>query len=212
MKLIVGLGNPGKKYEKSRHNIGFMVVDELAQKWEVGRVKWEEDKKSNTLIINHQPLAILVKPQTMMNASGFAVKSLITNYKLPITNLWVIHDDLDLPLGKIKIVKGRGSAGHYGVGSIIRELGTADFVRFRLGIGRPAGKPPFAEASGGKWEVGGGRLVDENVMHREVERYVLEGFGGKEAVEAKKTIKKTVEAIELALEKGVEEAMNRYNK
>jgi len=198
MILIVGLGNPGKKYENSRHNMGFMVVDALARKWRKGRVKWGEDRESKSLIIcSKLPIAnyplpiILAKPQVFMNASGFAVKSLITNYKLPITNLWVIHDDLDLPLGKIKIVKGRGAAGHHGVESIIRELKAADFLRFRIGIGRPL--------KNGKWEVGAGNLVNKNVKHKEVEEYVLGSFSGKEMVEAEKVIKKAVEAVILTL-------------
>jgi PTH1 family peptidyl-tRNA hydrolase len=186
MILIVGLGNPGEKYKKTRHNLGFMVVDALARKWEVGSVKWKEDKKSNSLIINHQPLVILVKPQTMMNASGFAVKSLITNYQLLITNLWVIHDDVDLPLGKIKIRIGGAAAGHHGVESIIQELGTDKFVRFRLGIGHP------------------GRGADALV-----ERYVLREFDINEKTEVKQIIKKTVKAILVAIKDGLEKAMAR---
>lgn len=204
MKLIIGLGNPGEKYEKSRHNVGFMVVDELLRKLApVGKTKWKDAPNLKSLTCNLESEVILVKPQTMMNASGYAVKKLTKRYTLDASHLWVIHDDLDLPLGKIKIVKGRGSAGHYGVQSIIRELGSADFVRFRLGIGRPTKLD--------KWLVSGGKLVSENVMHREVERYVLEGFGGKEAVEAGKMIKKATKAIELAISQGVEKAASKFN-
>ena len=204
MHLIVGLGNPGEKYGNSRHNVGFMVVDTLAQKWGAGRVKWEEDKKSNSLIINYQSLAILAKPQVFMNASGFAVAKLFSHLAIEqFSNLWVIHDDLDLPLGKIKIVQGRGSAGHHGIESIIRELGTADFVRFRLGVGHPL--------KGDEWYVSQGGPVDKNVKHKEVEEYVLEEFSGKDKVEAEKMIKKAAKAIEISLEKGIEQAASALN-
>lgn len=189
MKLIVGLGNPGIKYEKTRHNLGFAVLDALLQ--ELAPVKetmWQEDKKSNSLIAKVRDL-ILVKPQTFVNASGFAVKKLITNHQLPITNLWVVHDDLDLPLGKIKIRKGGGSAGHRGIDSIVKELGTYDFVRFRLGIGHPG--------------LGSG--------NKEVERYVLSPFGRGEKDEARRMVKQAVEAIKLALEEGLGKAIGGFN-
>ena len=199
MKLIVGLGNPGGKYAKTRHNVGFMVVDELAKKMTNGQ--WLMVNKLQSLIINHsreagsrfagQSSIILAKPQTMMNASGFAVSKLLTMNHLPLFSLWIIHDDLDLPLGKIKIRFGGGTAGHHGLESIVKQLGTTDFVRFRLGIGHPG-------------------VADED-KHREVERYVLEEFSGKEKVEAKKMIGKATEALKLALEEGIEAAMNKFN-
>jgi PTH1 family peptidyl-tRNA hydrolase len=119
MILIVGLGNPGKKYEKTRHNVGFRVVDALKKSLDFTRDK-----------------LILFKPQTFMNQSGKAVKSLMAYYKLPIANLWIIHDDIDLPLGAIRVSQNVGSAGHKGVESIIKALGTKEFLRFRIGIGR----------------------------------------------------------------------------
>lgn len=188
-----------------------MVLDELARKvLPAGKTKWRRDKALGSLIIDlpektsRCPLSlVLAKPQLFMNASGIAVKSLIAHYQLPIANLWVVHDDLDLSLGKIKIVKGRGAAGHHGVESIIRELGTADFLRFRIGIGRPL--------KNGKWEVGAGNLVNENVKHKKVEEYVLEEFSGKDKIETGKMIKRTAEAVWVALGKGLPEAMNRYN-
>jgi len=187
--LIVGLGNPGEKYKKTRHNLGFIVVDALLQKLTPAKkTVWQEDKKSNSLIAKVGDL-ILVKPQTFMNASGYAVRKLITNYQLPITNLWVVHDNVDLPLGKIKIRLGGAAAGHHGVESIIEQLGTDQFVRFRLGIGHP------------------GRGADALV-----ERYVLREFDVNEKTELKQMIKKAVEAIEIALEKGVEAAMNQFNQ
>lgn len=193
MKLIVGLGNPGEKYANSRHNVGFMVVDTLLRKLvPAEKTSWKEDRKSNSqLYILHSKL-ILAKPQTMMNASGFAIVKLVNFYHVDPAEVWVIHDDLDLPLGKIKIRKGGGTAGHHGLDSIIRELGKSEFIRFRLGIGKPVKK-------------------DKNIKHREVERYVLEGFIGKELVEAEKMIKRAAEAIELALVEGIEKSMNKFN-
>lgn len=205
MKLIVGLGNHGEKYEKTRHNIGFMVIDEVAREFTpVSKTVWINEQKTSSWII-HLPKKdlILAKPQTMMNASGFAVKKLITEYCILNTDLWVVHDDLDLPLGKIKIVKGHGSAGHHGIDSLVEQLGTADFVRFRVGIGHPE--------KAGEWQVGGGRLVSKKAKRHDVMDYVLEEFFGKDTVEARKVIKRTVEVIKFALEKGIEEVMNRYN-
>ncbi len=202
MKLIVGLGNPGKKYENSRHNIGFMVLDKLLQKIApVGKTKWKEIPylKSKVFVLDSE--IVLAKPQTMMNASGYAVEKLITNYKILIEDLWVVHDDLDLPLGKIKIARRRGSAGHHGVESIIQRIKTDDFVRFRLGIGRPLKE--------GKWAVGEGRLVNKNVKHKEVEEYVLEEFSGKEKVEVEKMIKKTVELLISAFSCGLEKTISQ---
>jgi len=119
MKLIVGLGNPGKKYEKTRHNIGFRIIDEI--------IKSQKSKvKSQNLL--------LLKPQTFMNQSGKAVKSLTTKYKIATTDVIVIHDDIDLPFGAIRVSKNISSAGHKGVQSIIDELGTQDFTRIRIGI------------------------------------------------------------------------------
>ena len=167
MILIVGLGNPGEKYTKTRHNIGFRVIDQL-QSLNLKKV-------------------ILAKPKTFMNLSGKAVKSLITKYKMPTTNLWVIHDDIDLPLGKIRIVKNRGSAGHKGVESIIRELKTKEFIRFRIGISQLA-------------------------QNQKSNEFVLKNFTKNEEKIVKKLIKKIAEAIEFSLKEGIEKAMSRFNK
>jgi PTH1 family peptidyl-tRNA hydrolase len=125
MKLIVGLGNPGEKYRKTRHNIGFMVIDALA------------DQKSDDFVLE--------KPGTFMNESGKAVKKLLANSKFSAADLVVVHDDIDLPLGEFKISFGRGSAGHKGVQSIIDALGTKDFQRIRIGICPEIGKPEKVE-------------------------------------------------------------------
>ncbi|MBI4363461.1 MAG: aminoacyl-tRNA hydrolase [Candidatus Doudnabacteria bacterium] len=124
MHLIVGLGNPGRQYEATRHNLGFRVLDLLA-----GSEKWETKYDSQYIKLED---VILAKPQTFMNKSGEAVKEILKYY--PAAQLVVIHDDLDLPLGSIRVQKEASSAGHNGVQSIIDELGTKDFARIRLGI------------------------------------------------------------------------------
>jgi len=196
MKIIVGLGNPGEKYIRTRHNIGFMVVDELARKFSSSHYQFSKEKKFDAEILKvhykNEDL-ILVKPHTMMNASGEAVDKILRYYDIKIlSDLWVIHDDLDLSFGKIKIVKGHGSAGHHGVDSIIKELKTDDFVRFRIGIGYAG-------------------YLDKHDNPREIEEYVLRDFEGKEAVEADKVIKKATDIIEYGLKTNLEKCMNRYN-
>ncbi len=190
MKLIVGLGNPGEKYAKTRHNVGFMVADELARKLlPVERTSWQFDKYANSLVLKINSDLLLAKPQTMMNASGQAVRVLAKRYQLEAKSLFVVHDDLDLPLGKIKIRTGGGSAGHRGVDSIIKELEDDGFVRFRLGVGRP-----HPEANKDK-----------------VEKFVLSTFKFWEKKEASRMVKKAVEAVKLALDQGLDKAANRYN-
>lgn len=143
MVLIVGLGNPGKEFEGTRHNAGFMMLARLREQAQIAKRKAQnspwEFKKSAALeaeVLKFNNL-ILAKPQTMMNESGRAVRKLAARYKVAGEKLWVIHDDLDYPLGKFVIQFGRGAAGHRGVESIIKELGTKDFWRVRIGIGRP---------------------------------------------------------------------------
>ncbi len=187
MIIIVGLGNPGKKYKDTRHNIGFRIADKFR---EINNfLEFRLSKKFNSLIsegiLNGEKI-IIAKPQTFMNKSGKAVLALTNFYKTK--DLFVIHDDIDLPLGKIKIVKGRGSAGHKGIESIIKEIGTKDFIRFRVCIQPTKGKPKNAE------------------------KFVLQKFSKEEERVIKKIIKKTVEAIELTSEKGLEKAMSEYNK
>ncbi len=132
MKLIIGLGNPEEKHKNNRHNIGFSVVDELAHLLlEEG---WSSVKKFRSLIIKHGGSLILAKPQTFMNQSGKAVKKLIDQYKIESSDLWVIHDDLDIALGDYKIQKGKGPKLHKGIESIEDKLGKTDFWRVRVGI------------------------------------------------------------------------------
>jgi PTH1 family peptidyl-tRNA hydrolase len=208
MKIIVGLGNPGKKFEKTRHNLGFLIIENLKLKIE-NFSDWRYEKKFKAEIsrgkIGNKKI-ILAKPQTFMNNSGKSVKLLVLNsFQKPrqikamaviqrrFRNLWVIHDDIDLTLGKIRISIGRGSAGHKGVQSIIDELGTKDFVRFRIGINR------FAQNQKSK------------IKNQKLDEFVLKKFNKGEEKILKGVIKKTCQAIEVAIKEGIEKAMSRFN-
>ncbi len=200
MKLIVGLGNPGGKFKYTRHNIGFMVIEKLAKSLlPVGKSEkaWVSEKKFESEMCKVDKDILLVKPQTYMNRSGIAVLKLINYYKLSPADLWVVHDDIDLPLGKIRIRMGGASAGHQGIESFIRELGDSEFVRFRLGIGR------------GKLDIK--KTTDINMHRRDVKDFVISPFQDKEAGEMKKLIKYATEALNIALKKGIESSMNRFN-
>jgi len=192
MILIVGLGNPGQKFQKTRHNVGFRVLD-LFQK-ENNFPDFSLSKKFNSLIskeVLEQKKIILAKPQTFMNDSGKAVKRLISNIQYPVSNLWVVHDDIDLSLGEIKIVKNRGSAGHKGVQSIINEIGTKNFIRFRIGI---------KKAQNSKFKT------------QKLDKFVLQNFTRDEEKIVNEIIKKTAEAIEVAIIKDLEKSMGKFNK
>src|SRR3990167_8727488 len=200
MIMIVGLGNPDSKYQYSRHNAGFMVIEKLAKALlPVGRSEkaWEVKKEFSAEICKVDEKSVLVKPHTYMNRSGISVKNLMDFYKITVADLWVIHDDIDLPLGKIRIRRGGSSGGHNGVESIINNLPSPDFIRFRLGIGR------------GKLDIK--KTTDINLSRQGIEKFVLSPFRDREGGEAKKMTKNTVKAIVLALEKGIEKAMNRFN-
>lgn len=186
MKLLVGLGNPAEKYLATRHNLGFEVLGSLLAKMtSVEKTAWQERKglKAQLARVGDTTLA---RPLTAMNDSGRAIKLLLDYYKLPPGSLWLVHDDLDVPLGKLKIAQGRGAAGHRGVTSVIEALGSIDFVRFRVGIGKEKIHNP--------------------------EKYVLSPFAPQEQDEAAAAIKKAVSAIEFALREGIEAAMSRYNQ
>lgn len=198
MKVVVGLGNPGDKYKNIRHNLGFMVVDELIKKleagrWEVGDRNWKMEQKFKAEILKLEEL-ILAKPQTFMNMSGLAVKLLTTYYKLLPTNVIIIHDELDLPLGKIKVRMGGAAAGHHGVESIINNLGTDQFIRVRLGIGN-------LRTQSGEHK---GQTIS-------AEKFVLEPFLHSEKPKVKHMIKQAVKALSLLLEKGLEQSQNQFN-
>ncbi|HLB52030.1 aminoacyl-tRNA hydrolase [candidate division WWE3 bacterium RIFCSPHIGHO2_12_FULL_38_15] len=133
MKLIVGLGNPGKEYKNNRHNAGFILIDLLAEK--LG-LSWKFERKFNAEICKNEKF-VLVKPQTFMNDSGLSVSKAIKFFKIDLDNLVVVHDDVDLPFGEFKYKKGSGTAGHHGVADIAEKVGSLDFWRFRIGVGRP---------------------------------------------------------------------------
>src|SRR4030043_514599 len=136
MKVVVGLGNPGEKYAKSRHNVGFMVIDEILKTYVAGP---QFNKKFDAILYFLDKNRLLVKPQTFMNASGRSVNRIVNFYKVKPQGLLVVHDDVDLEFGEIKHQFGRGAAGHKGVESVIEALGSDQFNRFRIGIGRPTG-------------------------------------------------------------------------
>ena len=196
MKLIVGLGNPGTQYQDTRHNIGFMVVDKLAKELGEATPSWEEDKRWKTWICKIGDV-LLLKPTTFMNDSGEAVAQVMSFFKLQPSDVWIIHDDLDLPIGKLRIREGGASAGHNGVESIISHLKTDKFIRFRLGIGR--GKEDKSKDT------------DIHLKHRNVISFVLSRFTEHEAGELRKMVKNGTEAVRIALIDGVDKAMNRFN-
>lgn len=196
MKLIVGLGNPGRDYESTRHNIGFMVVDKLAKELGFTSLTFAKDDKRKILTAKVGDV-ILCKPQTFMNKSGTAVKQIADYYKIDASGIWIIHDDMDLPLGKIRIRSQGASGGHNGVDSVISALATDKFVRFRLGIGR--GKESASVNP------------ERNLHHRTVIAFVLSKFKLREAGAFKHLIKNGMEAVRMALSDGIDKAMNRYN-
>jgi len=203
MIIIFGLGNPGRKFYKTRHNVGFQVVDKFKIENEFSN--WRGRKKDFKALISEGKInnkkIILAKPQTFMNSSGQSVKLLIENRKLKIENLFVVHDDLDIPLGKIRIVKNRGSAGHKGIQSIIDELGTQDFIRFRIGIDQGTwNMEPRTRTSSVRGKHGTKR-----------EDFVLEKFTKEEQKIIKEMKKRACEALELTIKEGVEKAMSEYN-
>ncbi|MFZ5845017.1 MAG: aminoacyl-tRNA hydrolase [Patescibacteria group bacterium] len=196
MKLIVGLGNPGEKYQNTRHNIGYLVVARLARELGGVTAAWQTSEKHRAETARVGDV-LLVKPTTFMNNAGLAVKSLVDFYKLDPSDLWVIHDDIDLPLGKIRIRAGGASAGHRGIESIIAHLRSDKFVRFRLGIGR------------GKESTG--RQMDKNLHRRWVIDFVLSRFSQSEAGAFKHLVKGGAKAVVIALTSGLDKAMNRFN-
>ena len=185
MKIVVGLGNPGNQYKDTRHNIGFLVVDELARRWNTPSWKRRYDAE----VSEHRALGpvLLVKPQTFMNLSGNSVREAAKFYKTPSTDIVVIHDDLDLPAGRLRIRERGGSGGHRGIESMLAQLGADDFVRVRFGVGRP---PEGWESAD----------------------YVLGRFAPNEQALIKEAIDKAADAVEAILKEGTAPAMNRFNR
>jgi PTH1 family peptidyl-tRNA hydrolase len=183
--IFAGLGNPGRQYKLTRHNIGFMVLDHLAMRLSVSFSR----VSMRSLIVDTRfegTRLVLAKPQTYMNESGAAVGSLVRFYKVPLENLVVAHDDLDLPLGTLRLRPGGSSPGQKGVTSIIEKLGTQEFPRLRMGIGRPPGQMNPAA-------------------------YVLQEFSKQEVEQLPVILDTAVDALLLVVTDGLEKAMNRYN-
>lgn len=183
MWLVAGLGNPGSGYAKTRHNIGFLVIDLIAEEY-----RFELKQKENYIIGKGSiegNNVILIEPLTFMNRSGLAVRDVMRRNGIETSDLIVIHDDIDMDTGKLKIRKEGSSGGHKGVESIIQDLGTQDFIRVKIGVGRGEGVP--------------------------VEDYVLGKFRKEEQPLIKEAVSKAADAVTSILKIGVEKAMNSFN-
>ncbi len=188
MWLIVGLGNPGQKYQMNRHNVGFLCLDYWLESLGQSSPRWKKDHHSENLTFEFENTKIcVVKPQTFMNLSGQAVQSLMAFYKIPLQNLIVIHDEIDQPYGILKVNKNRGHAGHNGIRNITQVLGTMDYARLRLGVGRPA-NPEFSVAD-----------------------YVLQNFSVNEMQSMPEFLSKSCDALEMMIKEGVDKASTLFN-
>ena len=184
--LIVGLGNPGADYARTRHNAGFLVADRLAGRWQAS---WAYEKKFNARLASAQRNSrrvLLCEPQTYMNSSGEAVGTVLAFYRVPLTGLLVVVDDADLPLGEIRLRPGGSSGGHHGLESIEQHLGTRDYARLRVGIGRQRGA-------------------------REITSYVLGRFSSTEAPWVDRVLSVASDQAETWLEAGIQKAMSQFN-
>jgi peptidyl-tRNA hydrolase, PTH1 family len=186
LHLIVGLGNPGADYAKTRHNAGFALADLLARRW---RVEWRVAKKFNAHVARaklDERKVLLCEPQTFMNASGEAVGALVNFYGLPLTGLLVVVDDADLRLGEIRLRPRGSSGGHHGLESIEQHLRSREFARLRVGIGRTDGA-------------------------REITDYVLGRFSAGDAAMMKKVLARAADQVECWLADGIQKAMSQFN-
>jgi PTH1 family peptidyl-tRNA hydrolase len=183
--LLVGLGNPGREYQNNRHNFGFMVIDRLAVRLGARGLK-VQSKAIVTSATYEDRRLILAKPQTYMNLSGQSIQGLANFYKLPLENMLVAYDDLDIPFGTIRMRPGGGPGGQKGVASTIERLGTKDFARLRLGIGRPPGR------------------MDPSA-------YVLQNFSRDETKILSELLERAADAALEFVVNGLDKAMNKYN-
>ena len=186
LHLIVGLGNPGAEYAKTRHNAGFLLVELLAKRW---RADWRAEKKFRSRVArgaHDGRRAVLCEPQTFMNASGEAVGALVSFYRLPRTNLVVVVDDADLPLGEIRLRPSGSSGGHHGLESIEQHLGSREFARLRIGIGRKEGT-------------------------REITGHVLGRLSAGEMAVMEKVLARAAGQVECWLAHGLQKAMSQFN-
>jgi PTH1 family peptidyl-tRNA hydrolase len=184
LKLIVGLGNPGREYEHTRHNVGFQVADELAHRYRVtlkNHTKW---KARAAKIADIGDGVLVAEPTTFMNLSGWAVREMADFHKLAPADVLVVVDDADLPLGRLRLRTGGSAGGHNGLKSIIQELGTLEFPRLRVGVGRQAG---------------------------ELKNHVLGRFSAEEKAHIDAAVKRAADAAELFAKENILAAMNRFN-
>lgn len=188
MRLILGLGNPGEEYRDTRHNLGFRVVEELARRWEIAVDRLECNSFSGRLRRGEEGL-LLVRPQTYMNRSGYAARCFAERYELAPSDLLVVYDEVDLPLGKVRLRRSGSPAGHRGLESVIENLRTAEVPRLRLGVSPAAGRPQ------------GENIVD----------FVLSPFAAEELEAVGEMIRRAADACESWVGEGVEAAMRRYN-
>jgi peptidyl-tRNA hydrolase, PTH1 family len=185
MKMVIGLGNPGPKYQQTRHNVGFETLFELARRFQGGQSKNQFDAETVEIRIGNEKI-LLLAPQTYMNLSGRSVRKAIDFYKLPLTDIIIVVDDMNLPPGKLR-VRGTGSSGgQKGLQNTIEHLGTSDFSRLRIGIGRPPGKMDAAD-------------------------YVVGKFRKDEIENIKMAIMESADGIEVWAREGLEMAMNKVN-
>ncbi len=183
--LSIGLGNPGREYRDNRHNFGFMLIDRLIVRLDAHGMKLQSNAIVTDALYEGRKL-ILAKPQTYMNLSGQSVQGLARFYKLPLENLIVAHDDLDLPLGTIRLRPGGGPGGQKGIASAIERLGTQDFARLRIGIGRPPGRMDPAA-------------------------YVLQNFSKEELQALSEILERAAQAVLMFVSSGLDAAMNKFN-
>ena len=183
--LLIGLGNPGREYRDNRHNVGFMLIDRLIVRLNARGMKVQSKAIVTTATYEERKL-ILAKPQTYMNLSGQSAQGLLNFYKIPVENMLIAHDDLDIPFGTIRIRPGGGPGGQKGMASTIERLGTKDFPRLRIGIGRPPGRMDPAA-------------------------YVLQDFSRDEMKTLSEIVDRAAEAALTFVVEGLNKAMNKYN-
>ena len=186
MHLIVGLGNPGAEYAKTRHNAGFLLVEKLAERW---KSSWTNERKFQARVARAESAGkkvLLAEPQTFMNLSGEAVGALVSFYQLPLEKILVVVDDADLPLGEIRLRPSGGSGGHHGLESLMQHLGTKEFARLRLGIGR-------------------------NDEARQITGHVLGKFSAAENARLEKVLERAAGQMECWLNAGLQKAMSQFN-
>jgi len=186
MHLVLGLGNPGRRYERTRHNAGFLVVDRLAERQGTSIVRAQLGALVESVRLGDHPV-VLAKPQSFMNLSGQPAASLRGWYKVANEDVVVVHDEVDLPFGDVRVKKGGGSGGHNGLKDLVEKLGTSDFVRVRVGIGRPPAGWDTAD-------------------------YVLSGFSPDEESALPDVVDRAADAVVLVVERGLSAAMNETNR